>query len=84
MRPLTTPARIQAARVILSAALVLALTPALAGAASPTITRQAASANAAFLAYAPAPPGPAKALCLVDSGVNAVPDLTPRLSLIHI
>ena len=32
-----------------------------------------------FLAYAPAPPAAAKALCLVDSGVNATPDTTPGL-----
>ena len=32
-----------------------------------------------FLAYAPPPPAAAKALCLVDSGVNATPDTTPGL-----
>ncbi|HEV7804876.1 MAG TPA: S8/S53 family peptidase [Solirubrobacteraceae bacterium] len=61
------------------ATLVLALTASVAGAASPVITRQATSANAVFLAYAPAPPAAAKALCLVDSGVNATPDTTPGL-----
>jgi len=60
-------------------ALALALTASVAGAASPVITRQATSANAVFLAYAPAPPAAAKALCLVDSGVNATPDTTPGL-----
>ena len=59
--------------------LVLALTASVAGAASPVITRQATSANAVFLAYAPAPPAAAKALCLVDSGVNSTPDTTPGL-----
>ncbi len=61
------------------AALLLAASPAVAGATSPPITVQAAAANAAFLAYAPAPPAGAKALCLVDSGVNAVPDTAPGL-----
>jgi hypothetical protein len=50
-----------------------------ASAASPPITTQAAAANAAFLAYAPAPAGGAKALCLVDTGVNPTPDTTPGL-----
>ena len=52
---------------------------AVASAASPAITMQAAAANAAFLAYAPPPVGGAKALCLVDTGVNATPDTTPGL-----
>ena len=60
------------------AALLLGAAPAIAGAASPPVTRQAQAANAAFLAYAPAPAA-AKALCLVDSGVNPVPDLTAGL-----
>jgi hypothetical protein len=60
-------------------ALALALTASVAVAASPAITRQATSANAVFLAYAPPPPAAAKALCLVDSGVNATPDTTPGL-----
>jgi hypothetical protein len=61
------------------AAVTLALAAATATAASPAITRQAATANAAFLAYAPAPPGPALALCLVDTGVNTKPDTAPGL-----
>jgi hypothetical protein len=61
------------------AAVTLALAAAPATAASPAITRQAATANAAFLAYAPAPPGPALALCLVDTGVNTTPDIAPGL-----
>jgi hypothetical protein len=64
---------------LLLAVLVLIATPAFAGAASPPVTRQAQTANAAFLAYAPAPPAGPKALCLVDSGVNPVPDLTAGL-----
>jgi len=59
--------------------LALVLTASAAQAASPVITRQATSANAVFLGYAPAPPAAAKALCLVDSGVNATPDTTPGL-----
>ena len=61
------------------AALLLGASPAIAAAASPPVTRQAQAANAAFLAYAPAPPAGPKALCLVDSGVNPVPDLTAGL-----
>ena len=61
------------------AGLVVALTASAASAASPPITRQAATANAAFLAYAPAPPGPPLALCLVDTGVNATADTAPGL-----
>lgn len=77
MRTLTTPARALTTDATVLAAL-LAFSPAIAGAASPPITRQAATANAAFLAYAP-PPTAAKALCLVDSGVNATADLAPGL-----
>jgi len=55
------------------------LHPAFARAASPPVTRQANAANAAFLAYAPPPAGGAKALCLVDTGVNPIPDLAPGL-----
>jgi hypothetical protein len=50
-----------------------------AAAVSPPITRQAAAANAAFLAYAPPPAGGARALCLVDTGVDATPDTAPGL-----
>ena len=61
------------------ATITLVLIAAPATATSPAITRQAATANAAFLAYAPAPAGPALALCLVDTGVNATPDIAPGL-----
>ena len=71
--------RSRAAAGFVLAALLLTGTPAIAGAASPPVTRQAQTANAAFLAYAPAPPAGPKALCLVDSGVNPVPDLTAGL-----
>ena len=77
MRTLTNARALSACSTLL-AALLPALAPSIAGAASPPITRQAQTANAAFLAYAPAPPA-AKALCLVDSGVNATPDLAPGL-----
>lgn len=50
-------------------------------ATSPPITVQAAAANAAFLAYAPPPAGGAKALCLIDTGVNVIPDTAPGLVL---
>ena len=68
--------------VALFAALVTTLIATVTGAASaasPPITRQAAAADAAFLAYAPAPPAGAGALCLVDTGVTANPDTTPGL-----
>jgi hypothetical protein len=71
------PARLIIAAAIATAVL-LGATP-LASATSPPITRQAAAANAAFLAYAPAPAGGARALCLVDTGVNPTPDTTPGL-----
>ena len=77
MRTLTNARALSACSTLL-AALLPALAPSIAGAASPPITRQAQTANAAFLAYAPAPSA-AKALCLVDSGVNATPDLAPGL-----
>ncbi|MEA2195910.1 MAG: Subtilase family [Solirubrobacteraceae bacterium] len=67
------------ARVSALAAVTLMLAAAPATAASPAITRQAVTANAAFLAYAPTPPGRALALCLVDTGVNSTPDTAPGL-----
>ena len=79
MRATTNPGRTRIACGLTLATLLLTLTASVAGAASPAITRQATSANAVFLAYAPAPPTAAKALCLVDSGVNATPDTTPGL-----
>lgn len=45
----------------------------------PIVTNQAHAARAAFLAYAPPPAGAVKALCVVDSGVNATPDTMPGL-----
>jgi hypothetical protein len=71
MRSLTT--------IVLAASCgTLALvTPALA--ATPAVTAQAQAANAAFLAYAPAPASGAGALCLVDTGVHANPDTSPGL-----
>ncbi len=47
--------------------------------APPVVSSQASAANAAFLAYAPAPPS-AGAMCLVDTGVNATPDTSPTLA----
>jgi hypothetical protein len=78
MRALNTTRRLTAAPALL-AGLVLALNSVSAGAASPPLTAQAAAADAAFLAYAPAPPGGARALCLVDTGVNAIADTAPGL-----
>jgi hypothetical protein len=48
-------------------------------AATPAMTAQAVAADAAFLAYAPAPAGGAGALCLVDTGVDANPDTQAEL-----
>ena len=75
MRALANPRTLTACITVIAA---LLSAPSVAAAASPPITRQAQTANAAFLAYAPAPPT-AKALCLVDSGVNATPDVAPGL-----
>jgi hypothetical protein len=64
--------------VLLASCVTFALvTPALA--ATPAVTAQAQAANAAFLAYAPAPAHGAGALCLVDTGVSANPDTRPGL-----
>jgi hypothetical protein len=79
MPTITHPARTRLACCLTLTVAALALTATGAGAASPIITRQATSANAVFLAYAPVPPAAANALCLVDSGVNATPDTTPGL-----
>ncbi len=61
------------------AGVLLAAHTTAAAAASPPVTGQAATADAAFLAYAPPPPNGAGALCLVDTGVNVLPDTTPGL-----
>jgi hypothetical protein len=60
-----------------SSATLALVNPALA--ANPAVTSQAQAANAAFLAYAPAPASGAGALCLVDTGVHPNPDTTPGL-----
>jgi hypothetical protein len=70
--------RLLTASSIVIIGIMLAMTP-LATAASPPVTWQATAANAAFLAYAPPPAGGAKALCLVDTGVNPTPDTAPGL-----
>ena len=70
---LTPRPRSRTTASLVLAALLLGATPVIADAASPAITTQAQAANAAFLAYAPAPATGAKALCLVDSGVNPSP-----------
>lgn len=70
------------ARLITVAGVTIAVllgTAPVASATSPPVTRQAAAANAAWLAYAPPPAGGALALCLVDTGVNPTPDTTPGL-----
>ena len=79
--PATTPAphRSLLNRAAPLAALLLALSPAAARAASPPITGQAIAADSVFLDYAPPPTGGAGALCLVDTGVNANADTTPGL-----
>ena len=57
----------------------LALGPAGALAAEgPAVTSQARGARAEALAYAPAPPSPG-AVCLVDSGVDLVPDTSANV-----
>jgi hypothetical protein len=58
---------------------IVATAPTLA--ATPAVTTQALAADAAFLAYAPAPAGGAGALCLVDTGVDVNPDTQGRPDL---
>jgi hypothetical protein len=68
------------ARVALAlSAFVAMAVPSAVLAATPAITAQAQAADAAFLAYAPAPAGGSGALCLVDTGVHANADTTPGL-----
>jgi hypothetical protein len=68
------------ARSLLTTVLFAALAlPTSAGAATPAVTAQAQAADAAFLAYAPAPAHGPGALCLVDTGVHANPDTSPGL-----
>jgi len=63
---------------LLASCATLAL-PTRASAATPPVTAQAQAADAAFLAYAPAPVHGAGALCLVDTGVSANADTRPGL-----
>jgi hypothetical protein len=76
---MSRPALGQTRLVAAAAAGALLLAAAPASAESPAVTRQATTADGAFLDYAPPPPGGAGALCLVDTGVTANPDTTPGL-----
>ncbi len=68
------------ARSLPAAALLMAFVlPASADAATPAVTAQAQAADAAFLAYAPAPAHGAGALCLIDTGVHGNADTGPGL-----
>ena len=78
MRSRTRLAHAVTVSIITCVGLLLTLSS-VAAAASPPVTRQAAAANAAFLAYAPPPAGGARALCLVDTGVDVTPDTAPGL-----
>lgn len=71
-------ARITIGSMVLSVVLVLGLPVGASAIVPPAITSEAKAANAAFLAYAPRPPT-AGAMCLVDTGVNDVPDTGPTL-----
>jgi hypothetical protein len=67
-------------RSVLTAAICTALAlPAGAQAATPAVTAQAQAADAAFLAYAPAPAHGPGALCLIDTGVHGNADTSPGL-----
>lgn len=68
---------LSAIALAVSCAMLVLAEPALA--ATPAVTAQAQAASAAFLAYAPAPPSGAGALCLVDTGVHANSDTSPGL-----
>jgi Subtilase family len=65
--------------MLLALALMLGLPASAPAVAPPVVSAQASAANAAFLAYAPAPPV-SGAMCLVDTGVNQTPDTTPTLA----
>jgi Subtilase family len=68
------------ARSLPTVALLMAFVlPASADAATPAVTAQAQAADAAFLAYAPAPAHGAGALCLIDTGVHGNADTSPGL-----
>jgi hypothetical protein len=67
----------RAALAALIGAVVLAIAPVAARAEIPTPTPQAIAAHADFVPYLDPPPGPPKAICLVDSGVNITPDTPP-------
>ena len=70
-----TPVGVTLAAVVVAG--LLATTPAIA--ATPAVTTQALAADAAFLAYGPAPADGAGALCLVDTGVDVNPDTQAEL-----
>jgi len=74
-RPWILRATVALAAVVLAG--LIATTPVIA--ATPAVTAQALAANAAFLAYAPAPAGGAGALCLVDTGVDVNADTQAEL-----
>jgi hypothetical protein len=65
---------LRAGGMLASAIVVGLIATAASVAATPAVTTQAGAADAAFLAYAPAPAGGAGALCLVDTGVDVNPD----------
>jgi hypothetical protein len=78
MRARITAGTITAA-VACASVVALSLPANAAAVAPPVVSSQAQAANAAFLAYAPAPAN-AGAMCLVDTGVNATPDTSPTLA----
>ncbi|HWH44574.1 MAG TPA: S8 family serine peptidase [Thermoleophilaceae bacterium] len=72
--PPAAPRRAGRPRLAGAAVVLALLPPAPALAEQPAVTSQARTANAAFLAYAPPPPGGAVSVCLVDTGVDPNPD----------
>ena len=74
-----TRARLAAAIMALASVGVLGFSAVADAVAPPAVSAQANAANAAFLAYAPAPAS-SGAMCLVDTGVNPTPDTSPTLA----
>lgn len=71
--------RALAALAALPALFWACLTAAAAHAEYKTTTAQALAAHAEWLPYAPPPPGPAAAVCLVDTGVDLNPDTSSNV-----
>lgn len=70
--------KILAAIMVLSGVVALSLPVDAPALAAPIVSMQARAANASFLAYVP-PPASVGSMCLVDTGVDPIPDVSPTL-----